>query len=1420
MATSTAQQAQLLFKAAQGKSSTNTVRDFFEEPIDGRPIVYPTNIWAEAVRIPATAPGGVDAAVTGIVKRFIDKTLTAVLGTTNSFSHPDLVDCIPFNTGDGSYNYLLKDSAGTTIPFGLGDWLVDPNTGTLTFYGTVPGNMPPKLSFYKYVGSKGTLPPRYTTTEIAAIAAPVAGQQVYDSTLNQYKFYNGTAWTALGSGSSGGSGEGGINYVKNGRAETDTTGWTVYNNTFNSIDQATGGVNTTLDAVYWLLAQGFIINKTPVRLTSTGTLPAPLVAGTTYYVLNPNVAFGPSRYYCSFSLTPGGAAIDLTTTGTGVLTIASMLPGSYGANGNAPTGVTWTRSLAPDSIRELASFKLTKDAVNRMGHGARFELSIDAVDIGKTVGISFETRKLSGTFVEGDVLVAVYDNLNDTIPSTWILPVPSLDSADIRRFTITPTAAYAFLAFHIATPSVLAYEVLFDSIKVEPLNGAVLAAQTNPDSYYQSNTWTTAGGTSWVNAIRLVNPGFTTMQGDAFQIIDDTAFGLTVKVLRDSFFVLQFASDPTGVQPYLFTKNLTANYTTLTCPAANKLGQGYGDAMSMSWSGPLVKDDLIRILGNDSTVQSTGYNTFSVAAAGSIKQVLATINQKLTIPTSEVKFTSASTRGSTDTYTIKYDTMNFIRGDAFEIINTVTNGTVLKMKKSGVINTSASFGGSTPQALWITKNQVNLNATPTYDEIMASGTASGNNYAAVGQWTGRVVVGDLIRITTSPGVTQTSANYNVWTALFWEDQVNLAISTLQPQFNQSDSVVRATGSSGNGSTNTSVIRFSNLSINFGSAIAYQPSATLGDSWLINEDGVYDFKAIVGNTGNSINYAVVRGSLVTWTDTNTTPADSLGNMPNPSAGTLATISGQEFLPAGTLVRVVSQAANISNMTQTSFTISKVGKPNLTSVDVTPFATNYKTLDFEHGILRGYAGGGSNASYAGINRFTNVDAYTNKGIVQIVQDSVLGDSLKALKTCNLNISFTHANGGASGSFIISKNATVFTGSVTSVPAQQRVAFGYIANYGNTITAELQLIAGDVIRFHTDTAGDVSQRVTFLASADTDSVISPTKQLSSDTMNFVYKASALGILDATTDAIGTFTTYTYGANSNAILAGTGAPTQTLASMNSNGLQVFARAYNAASTLTSPSRIDVVVGAGLKSMNVLAYAGAAKTSPASIDQLSNGTAAIGTSYYYDEVKGVLTIEAGVARFTTETSKNAAISAAGNAVSNVFIVFNVTTAGALVAAPQMQKRIAYLKDVKANGTAGQALTANAYTVRNLNTVEDPTGIIDSLNTGTGGFTLKPGVYAIRAKASWYTNATAGNKARSKIVNSSTTTDAILGANAYQSAGAADPMLPLFVEGVLTVTTAAHIYNLQSRVTAGSGGVAESFGESEVYSIVEIEKLN
>lgn len=134
---------------------------------------------------------------------------------------------------------------------------------------------------------------------------------------------------------------------------------------------------------------------------------------------------------------------------------------------------------------------------------------------------------------------------------------------------------------------------------------------------------------------------------------------------------------------------------------------------------------------------------------------------------------------------------------------------------------------------------------------------------------------------------------------------------------------------------------------------------------------------------------------------------------------------------------------------------------------------------------------------------------------------------------------------------------------------------------------------------------------------------KTVSSDSLPFAFKATA--IVDS--DPVGTFNTYTYAANTNTATISASAPTQTVASMNANGVQVFARAFNAASTSAQPTRVDIKIGKGLKSKEVLAYGDLAKVTAISYisNPASNASEDYSTAVSYDEVSGVLTINAGV---------------------------------------------------------------------------------------------------------------------------------------------------------------------------------------------------
>ena len=162
MALTTTQQAIKLFKKLMGVTDTvnpvsGIASDFFNENITSRSAVYPTQVWKDYSLIPSTAPSLSNSGVSGVVMYYQDLVLTAVQGSSTAFYDEQLKNTIPFNFDPaGSYNYTLKDNDGDTISFGQNNWVVDTDAGVLMFYGpSVPASVPPKISFYKYVGQFG-----------------------------------------------------------------------------------------------------------------------------------------------------------------------------------------------------------------------------------------------------------------------------------------------------------------------------------------------------------------------------------------------------------------------------------------------------------------------------------------------------------------------------------------------------------------------------------------------------------------------------------------------------------------------------------------------------------------------------------------------------------------------------------------------------------------------------------------------------------------------------------------------------------------------------------------------------------------------------------------------------------------------------------------------------------------------------------------------------------------------------------------------------------------------------------------------------------------------------------------------------------------------------------------------------------------
>lgn len=330
---------------------------------------------------------------------------------------------------------------------------------------------------------------------------------------------------------------------------------------------------------------------------------------------------------------------------------------------------------------------------------------------------------------------------------------------------------------------------------------------------------------------------------------------------------------------------------------------------------------------------------------------------------------------------------------------------------------------------------------------------------------------------------------------------------------------------------------------------------------------------------------------------------------------------------------------------------------------------------------------------------------------------------------------------------------------------------------------------------------------------SVVTPIQQVSSDTMGFVFKSTAI---DPNTDPVGTFNTFAYTSSSNTNTIQTSAPTQTTSDMNTNGFKVFTRAFNAASTSGNPARVQIFLGKGLKNVNVQLYKNTGKSVAAAKDfyYISSTQKAGLNCAEYDETSGILTLDAGYDGNGSSTSSNF-LASDNTQLTSAYVVINASRTPSIAAIPLLRK-VATIKDVKSSGTNGGTFTSGSYVTRTLNTLNDPFGIVTSLSSNQ--FILPAGKYHLRAIVPAFE--TAHHKAKLKNITDST--DTIIGSSASVTQ-AATVGSDSIVEDVFTIT-APKTFEIQHRCStteSGDGlGWASSFGDSEVYTNVIITKLD
>lgn len=814
--------------------------------------------------------------------------------------------------------------------------------------------------------------------------------------------------------------------------------------------------------------------------------------------------------------------------------------------------------------------------------------------------------------------------------------------------------------------------------------------------------------------------------GDAIQYNPSLTLGDSFTALKSGIYEIQLVAKPTAISQVGIVKNAVTTGSITNDPKllANVEAPAANYEVTCSASVYLEVGDVIRAYTATGGLTDSNSRScqFQMTYRGSLKQVSVSSDQKITIPTSELRMEGASSRGSTATAIVRFDSVAKLRGDAFTVESDSVLGTRITMKKAGRLSISSSLYSSSANETRISLNQSILTANPTAVESLAAfGNAAGSVNASSGSWTGSVNVGDIVRVssTAAPSV----SSLNNLSLSFQEQDISVSVTNTLPQFSESDSSVRVDTANGYGSTSGNRIRrFSNVRDNIGTDIEYQDSSADGARFVVKSAGIYHISYSGSQDGSQQYIGISKNSTqLTTSIVSINVADRLAQQYlSGAAGEDANCSWQGYLQAGDVIRPHTDGiVNSTRAARETFTISKVGKPSVTGVDVTPFV-NVPQQDTQ-AITGSSSTSFNNATviFSSLSQSASAPLSHSNGV------------FTALKKCTVNASFSASAGGAATvNLRIRKNGNDISSSTT------------IASGGAwaECSASLDLNTGETISFHVLSNASNAQSVSILATAASDSIITANESFSTDTAQLTWAPLSSYTLSTLQNApVGTYITFTYAANTNT-RAQTGAtrPAQTDADMNVNGIQVFTRAYNATSLATQPACIAIQIGKGMKGVSLGLYKSAGKVTGGELDFYILGNSnEYGVVYKnYNELTGILIVDLGFAfNGSLNTIKRLMFSDTSEATSG-YLVINASKNASLTGLN--------IERVSARGvqSSGQSI-GNTLTLVNL----DATKTFDThgaLASTTAVFTApEAGYYSVSsgisfASSSWTVGQSSG----------------------------------------------------------------------------------
>lgn len=335
------------------------------------------------------------------------------------------------------------------------------------------------------------------------------------------------------------------------------------------------------------------------------------------------------------------------------------------------------------------------------------------------------------------------------------------------------------------------------------------------------------------------------------------------------------------------------------------------------------------------------------------------------------------------------------------------------------------------------------------------------------------------------------------------------------------------------------------------------------------------------------------------------------------------------------------------------------------------------------------------------------------------TVSGSSLTAIKECVVIGTLRYSGTGTAAATATGYTVTISTstGLVSGGRVQNQAALS-LSHHG---TLSAHLLPGQTMSFGASSTNvtTTDQNISITAQGINQNILTAPETFSTDTASLAYASSAAFTLATLPNSpIGTFITFTYAINGNVRTQTTTAPTQTTADMNLNGIQIFTRPYNAASTAGNPVMVAIQIGKGLKGKSLEIFKATSKVNAGNTDRVIYSTTldAGFNMYSYNESTGVLIVDAGGDNNTTTTSRFINFGDA-TTQSNGYLVINASKNPALTG---LNINRIYSESIS---NAGQALTANVTNIPFIG-VTDTNGAWN----GTQYTVPESGVYSLSGK--------------------------------------------------------------------------------------------